>query len=333
MVDKFFVTGATGFIGSHLIDLLSKRNCEITCFIQNETDLIWIEEHIKNNRIKLYYGDCRNKDDLRNALESNVDYIIHLAGIMNTKNPDNYYKINVGGTKNLLEILIERNLKIKRFIYISSVTSAGPSKNREIIIENCAFDPITDYGKSKLEAEKLIKKFLSIIPYTILRPSLVFGSRNKGTIFSYFQFASSRLKPLLGDGLTNVIHVKDLADMILISAFSDGTSGKSYFIGEDEQFSYREISDIITKAVGKRTITIRFPMFFVLIAGAILGGVSKITGKYPIFDLRRAKDLRYRYWIYDVSKFFTDTGYKIKYPFRKTAKETADWYKKMGWIN
>ena len=327
----FLITGATGFIGSHLVDLLVKKNFKISCFIQNGNDLHWIKDHVANSRIKLYYGDCRNKEDLENAIEDDVDYIVHLAGIMNSKNPKDYYEINVGGTKNLLESCKEKFLKLKRFIYISSVTAAGPSINGEVITEKDQFKPITDYGKSKLQAEGVIRGFSSI-PHTILRPSLVFGPRNRGTIFSYFQFASIKLKPLLGEGLTNVIHVKDLAEMILVSTSSNSTVNKSYFIGEHDQFSYKEISDIIVDAVGKPTITIRFPMFTIFIAGAILGGIAKLTGKYPVFDLRRAGDLRYRYWVYDVNPFFANTGYKIKYPLRETARETANWYKKMGWI-
>ncbi len=332
MNESFFVTGATGFIGSHLIDLLSKKNYKITCFIENGADLKWIKRYIDSNAIDIFIGDCRNKVDLKRALTHNVDYIIHLAGITDSKNPEDYFNINYTGTKNLLEICLENNIILKRFVYVSSVAAAGPSRDGCIIKDEDAFKPITDYGKSKLEAEKEIKKFSTEIPYTILRPSLVFGPRNRGTIFSFFQFASYGLKPNIGEGLTNVIHVKDLANIILVSATSKITINKSYFIGETKQYSYSEIGDIIATSLGKKTISINFPRFSVLMAGAILGGISKLFGKYPVFDLRRAKDLKYRYWIYDVNPFFNDTGYKIKYPFTESVKETTEWYRKAGWL-
>lgn len=325
---RALVTGATGFIGSHLVEALLNKRFSVSCLIKDDEPISWIDR----NRIKIYYGDITKKNSLYQAFNSRYDFIFHLAGLMNTRHPEQYYKINFEGTKNLLDLCREKSRALKRFIYVSSVTAAGPCKNLRPKKINCENNPTTHYGKSKLKTEDYIIKNGFQVPFTIIRPALVYGPRNKRTVFSYFQFISIGLNPVIGDGYTNVIYVKDLAEILIRSALSDKTKNRIYYAGERKIYNYSEIADVIKKCMKKRVITVRFPRFSIIIIGALIGGVSKILGKPPVFDLRRAVDLKYKYWVYDTTLLLEDIEYEPEYSLERGIEETVKWYRDRGWI-
>ena len=325
---RSLVTGAAGFIGSHVVDLLLEEGHEVVCFFKEGEDLRWLE----GKNVIIVKGDCTNKASIYPALDGNLDYIFHLAAVMRAKEPHIYFDVNYGGTKNLIEACIEKNLRLKRFVYTSSVAAAGPSGASVRLRESDPCRPINDYGRSKVSTEKLLKDHGSTVPFTILRPSLVYGPRNIKTNFSYFQLVSWGLKPQIGEGFTNVIYVKDLARYLILAAFSERAAGQTYFVGEERIYSYRELADTIASIMGKRTITLKVPMFALFFSGAILGFLARVTRTSPLFDLRRYSDIKYRYWMYDTSKIVADLGYSPRYRLEDGIRETIEWYRREGWI-
>jgi len=322
------VTGGAGFIGSHLIEHLIENGYNITCLVRKEDDKRWI----KDKNINLIYGDCTRKESLKNVISNDTDYIFHLAGIMRASDPQEYFKVNFEGTKNLVETCIEKRIKLKRFIYVSSVAASGPSGKNSILKETDKPRPVTDYGRSKAMSENYLREKSKFLPFTILRPTLVYGPRNYRTIFSYFKFVSKGLKPMIGDGRSNVIFVKDLARIMLISAKSQKTVNETYFLGEEKIYSFEEIADIIAQVMGKKPITIRFPIFSMFIIGALLQSYATLTRTQPLFDLRRAHDLKYRYWMCDTSKLVKHLGPLSLCSFREGVRVTVEWYRQEGWI-
>jgi len=325
---RVLVTGGAGFIGSHLIDLLLEHKYKVTCLVREEDDTTWI----KDKNINLVYGDCTEKESLKNAVNSDTSYIFHLAGIMRAPYPEEYFRVNFQGTKNLIETCIEKKVKLNRFVYVSSVAASGPSGKNSILKETDFPRPVTDYGKSKVMAENYLREKKELVPFTIIRPTLVYGQRNYRTIFSYFKFVSRGLKPIIGDGKSNVIYVKDLVRIMLITAKSKKSVNETYFAGEEKIYSFEEIADIIAQVMEKKAITIRFPLFSMFIIGALLQSYARITRTQPLFDLRRAHDLKYKYWMCDTSKLEKHLGPLNLCPFREGVRETVEWYMKEGWI-
>ncbi len=325
---KSLVTGAAGFIGSHVVDLLLEDGHDVVCFVMDTDDLRWLE----GKNVTLMCGDCTRKESLYPAVDGNLDYIFHLAAVMRAKQPETYFRVNYGGTKNLVEVCLEKGVKLKRFIYTSSVAAAGPSGAPGRMPETTLCSPINDYGRSKVQTENLLKEHRSSIPFAILRPSLVYGPRNRRTNFSYFQLVSRGFKPLIGKGFTNVIYVKDLARYLLLAAYRDEALCQTYFVGEEQAYSYRELADTISALMGKRTITLQVPLFALFVAGALLGSWAKVTRTSPLFDLRRYNDIKFRYWMYDTSKIVGDLGYSPQYRLEEGIRETIEWYRKEGWI-
>lgn len=258
--------------------------------------------------------------------------MFHLAAVLRTHFPAVYYTVNLEGTRNLVKLCIKRKIPRKRFVFMSSVAAAGPSGRQKMLTESDECRPVTDYGISKLEAERLLIENRDKIPFTILRPSLVYGPRNLEGIFGLFRNIAKGIKPDIGEGMTSLIYVKDLARASLLAAENEESRGKIYFIGNQRVVSYREFSDIIAKAMGKAAIRLRIPILFLYIAGALLQTISKVTGTRPQFDLRRVRDITHRYWTCDPSKFSRETGFNPHYSLREGVSEAVSWYRKGGWI-
>jgi len=322
------ITGAAGFIGSHLVDLLHENNYNVVCFVIKEDDLRWIE----GKEVKVVYGDIRDKSSLYPVIDDSIQYVFHLAAVVKSPSSEPYFSVNVGGTKNIVEVCIKNSPLLKRFIYTSSVAATGPGDESTIRKETDLCNPITEYGRSKLQTERFLMENKGRLPYTILRPALVYGPRDFRGISSYFKLISKGLKPILGEGFTNVIYVKDLVRCLLLAAEMDEALYQTYFVGNEHIYSYREIADTISAVMEKKTFILKIPLPLLYTAGALLGAYSKMTHTLPLFDLRRARDIKYRYWMCDTSKAGKELGFIPKYTLEEGVKETIDWYKKEGWI-
>ena len=167
------ITGANGFVGSHLVDLLLENNYRVRCIIRKTSNLRWLE----NKNVEIFDTGLFDKGGLRKAFKD-AEYIYHAAGVVKSKKPEGYFKGNVDTTKNLLESALEFKDSIKRFLVVSSQTATGPSLNGKPVDEETRCKPITTYGRSKLAEEKLAQTYMDKIPITICRAPAVYGERD-----------------------------------------------------------------------------------------------------------------------------------------------------------
>ena len=181
------VTGANGFVGSHLVDLLLENNYIVHCITRKSSNLKWL----KDKDVQIFDSGLLNKDGLRQAFQG-ADYIYHVAGVVKSKKPEGYFHGNVETTRVLLETAVEFKDTIKKFLIVSSQTAAGPSYNGKVMSEDDSCKPITTYGRSKLAEEELAKSFMHLLPITICRAPAVFGERDT-EIFIFFKTFCSRL--------------------------------------------------------------------------------------------------------------------------------------------
>ncbi|CUT00042.1 NAD dependent epimerase/dehydratase family protein [Candidatus Kryptonium thompsonii] len=181
---KALVTGGTGFIGSHLVDELLNRGYEVRCIVRDTSNLKWLN----GKDVEIFKGSLFDIDFLKKAVED-VDYVYHIAGVTKGKNYQDYYRGNVETTQNLLEACLE-NQKLKKFVLASSLAAVGPGDDAIPVDETRQYNPITSYGKSKAEAEKVTLSFKDKLPITIVRPPSVYGPRDTYTfeLFKYVKF-------------------------------------------------------------------------------------------------------------------------------------------------
>ncbi len=323
---KALITGATGFIGSHLAEKLFKRGYEVTCLVRKTSDLKWLD----GLDIKLIEGDCSHKDSLFNCVKEQ-DYIFHLAGLTKTNCKEDFYSVNAKGTENLIEAAVRHNPIIKRFVYLSTLSAFGPKVNAHIPTEHGNPHPVSDYGKSKLKGEEAVLKYSDRIPVSILRPSAVYGPRDK-EFFLLFKFIKKGIMPYWNKGHTSMVYVDDLIEAILLSFEKEKAVGRTYFISDGMVYSNDEIINKISSALDVKVFMIKLPKAVLQTIGFLGGGISKIMGTDTMINRDKMRELIYPDWVCDITKAKDDLCFQPRVGIEKGIKWTADWYKIHRWL-
>jgi len=322
------VTGANGFVGSHLVDNLLSKGLKVKCIVRKSSNLKWLD----GKDLEIFDSGLFDKDGLRKAFKD-ANYIYHVAGVVKSKTKDGYFKGNVETTRNLLEVALENKSTIKRFLVVSSQTVSGPSTEGNPVNEETECNPITTYGRSKLEEEKLVLSFKDKLPITICRAPAVYGERDT-EIFIYFQTFSKGLTTTIGFNKKelSLIHAVDLVEGFYLAAMSEKAKGEIYFIGSEKYYTWQEINSITSKVLNKKPIILKVPHFLVYSIASFAQFFAMFTSKPATLNIEKAKDITQLYWMCDTSKAMKDLGYRQKISIEEGIKRTCDWYRQMKWI-
>jgi nucleoside-diphosphate-sugar epimerase len=321
------ITGANGFVGARLCRFLIDKNFKVIAGVRRSADL----SRLKDLNVEYRYGDVTRPDDLPAIVES-VDYVIHNAGLVKAKTAQQFYDVNEGGTKNLLEALIQHNLNIKKFIYISSQAAAGPSLDGQPVRETDQPRPMTTYGKSKLAGEKTALSYSDKFNILSVRPPGIYGP-GEMEIFSFFQTLHNRIKPYIGNCSRRVqlVHVDDLCRGIYLALTKKTETGQIYFIAENKAYSMKELITILRKVIGKRALPIYIPAPLFKVVALLSEIIFKIFSATPMLTVEKAGELLAS-WELSVEQAKKDLEFESMIDFSTGAEETYDWYKKEGWL-
>jgi nucleoside-diphosphate-sugar epimerase len=322
------VTGANGFVGSHLVDLLLEKGYEVRCITRKSSNLKWLE----GKKVEIHDCGLFDKEGLNKVLRD-ANYIFHVAGVVKSKTPEGYFRGNVETTRNLLDVSLNNLDSVKRFVVVSSQTVTGPSLDGKPVTEETECRPITTYGKSKLEEEKVALTYADKIPITICRAPAVYGERDT-EIFIYFNTFSKGLTTTIGFNkkILSLIHVTDLVNGIYLAAKSEKATGQTYFVSSEMYYTWPEINTITSEVTEKKAIIIKVPHFLVFTIAAFAQFFAIFSKKAATLNLEKAKDITQQYWICDTSKAIRDFGYKQNISAEEGIRRTIEWYKKMKWI-
>lgn len=322
------VTGASGFVGSHMVDYLLSKDHYVKCILRKTSSTKWLE----NKPIEIFYTGLFDKEKLKEVLKE-ADYLFHIAGVVKAKNKEGYFRGNVETTHTLLDTLCEVNPKIKRVVIVSSQTACGPSLDGKPCTEETPEHPITTYGRSKLAEEQLVKNYMDKLPITIVRLPAVYGERDT-EIYQVFKTYKMGIMTLVGfdEKKLNLIHAEDAVNGIYLAATSENSIGKIYFIASEEIYNWEQISKAISKAFGRKALTLRVPHFLVYTIAAIAQFFSLFSSKAATFNLEKARDFVQKNWTCDVSKAREELGFRQSISLEEGMKRTIDWYREMKWL-
>ena len=322
------VTGANGFVGSHLVDYLLSKGDKVHCIVRKSSNLKWLN----GKDITIHDSGLFDKNRLNKILKD-VDYLYHVAGVVKAKTEEGYFKGNVETTQNILDSVLEVAPNIKRVLIVSSLTASGPSKLDFPNNEDTPTNPITTYGRSKVAQERLVKKYMDKLPITIVRPPAIYGDRDT-EIYLVFKTYKQGLMTLVGFNRKelSIIYVKDLVHGIYLAATNEIAQGETYFISSKEFYNWPQIGKVIKNAMGKGAINLRLPHFLVYIVAAIAQFFSMFSSKPATFNLEKARDFVQEAWTCDTAKAQKDLGFVEKYSLEEGMKATIDWYKKVKWL-
>jgi nucleoside-diphosphate-sugar epimerase len=300
----------------------------VRCLIRpNQTNLRWLQ----GLPVDLVRGNLSNSESILKCIED-VEYIIHIAGITKAKYQSEFFTGNVTTTNNLL--LAASQLKhLKKFCFISSLTAVGPSSTGMPVNETTPCHPITAYGKSKLDAERICKSYSEKVPIVIIRPPAVFGPRDTDTL-EIFKWVNHGLKPVLGSSAKtlSLVYAPDLAKGIIRATFDERTTGETYNIADPTIFTFSFIIDYLATLIHKRTIQVHLPKGLVYSMAGITQFVSYLGKRPAVLNIEKARDLLQKHWVCDPRKIQEHIGFQTSTSIYDGVNKTFTWYKDKGWL-
>jgi nucleoside-diphosphate-sugar epimerase len=320
------VTGANGFIGSHMADELIEAGWSVRCLLRPKSDARWLDEE----RADVRRCDVTNPEELRDSL-SGIDVVFHVAGVTKALKDEDYFKGNVGYTRDLVEASLAAG-KVKRFVLVSSLAAAGPTRNERPLSEADEERPVSVYGRSKLEGERALLEFKDRLNITIVRPPGVYGPRDS-EFFIYFKMIQRGFAPvpLGGTSCLDLIHVVDLVRGIRLAAESERAVGRTYFLRGPGPHRIRDLAEIIAKALGKTPLYIHVPQIVARIAAALTDMHSRLTRGPNIFSTDKLGEMLFT-WTCNEARAREDLGFRPGYSLEEGIQETARWYRENGWL-
>jgi len=324
------VSGANGFIGSHLVEALLERGYNVICLVRKTSNLKWI----RGLDTGIIFCESIVQKSLFDIIKGlKIDFVFHLAGLVRACNINHYYRVNYLGTKNLVRACKEINPPIKKFVYLSTLETCIPSDGGSLISETTRPEPISDYGKSKLKGEEEVLRYKDSMPVVIIRPAGVFGPRDKDFLF-FFQFAKRGILPLVekGEKFFSLCFVEDLVKCMIDAAESPKTSGKVYFVSDGNVYSWVDFADTITEIMGVKARKINISDRMFLYIATLMEFISRLRGVPHTFDRQKAIILSKKYLTCDTKRIKRDISFSPQYTLGTGLKKTVDWYKSQGWL-
>ena len=325
MKPRAIVTGANGFVGSNLVRALLSKDYDVTCFVRKTSNI----ESLKNLPVKLAYGEYKSVDSLSKACKDQ-NYIFHLAAKVKEKSKKKYFEVNLDGTKNLLTAIKDSN--IKKFIFLSSQAAAGPSTSKIPKTEEELENPISYYGKSKLAAEKYIKDNAQI-PWTIIRPSAVFGIYDKD-FYLYFKILKKGIAPLVGFGkkYISLIYVEDLTNLIIEAAENPNADQQTFFACDGNIYSLDDFLSTLKNVLDKKLIRIKIPIIFIYTLVLFNECTKYFCKQQATLNFQKVKEMKMKYWLCSSEKARNLLNFSQKFTLNKALRKTYKWYKENKWL-
>ncbi|MBQ3835032.1 MAG: NAD(P)-dependent oxidoreductase [Elusimicrobia bacterium] len=317
---RILITGANGFVGSHITEQLISDKHEITALIRKSSNI----KYIKDCNINYEYVSLDDEEKLTKLL-AKFDVVLHCAGVVRALNWEGYEKTNIIGTRNIVNAAIKNKSTLKKFIYISSQAAMGPSTTETPKLLTEKESPVSFYGKSKLLAEQEVKKLEGNVPYTILRPASVYGPRDKD-IFIFFNLVKHHLKPqTYAKRFIQLVFVKDIAGVISKILENENTNNKTYYLSDGSIYTWKSVAETIAKANNIKTIPVMLFDFIFKTTAALYEVVAKFTKKPQVLSREKIVEMLQTYWTADSSAITKDTGFEFK-KLEIGAKITYNWY-------
>lgn len=333
---KIIITGASGFIGSFLVQKALDLGWKVWAGIRKSSS----REYLQDNRIKFIDLEFSSVDRLTGQLSDfvekygEIDYIIHNAGVTKCLNRDDFDKINFKYTANLIEAINAANISLKKFVLMSSLSAygIGDEVNYTPIKADDIPNPNTAYGESKIKAERFLEE-KAHFPYVIMRPTGVYGPREK----DYFLMLKTVKSGLdVGAGFKNqhltFIYVKDLVEAVFL-ALRSPIQNKGYFVADGDVYTDKEYTALVKKILGKKyVLSLKVPLSVLKIVSVVSEEISKFTKKPSTLNRDKYKIMKQRNWECDITPLIKDLGFSPKYTLERGLRESVEWYKQNQWL-
>ncbi len=314
------LTGATGFVGSHVLDRLGDR--EVALLVRGAKSA----DALAGPRRTIVRGGVDDERAL-GALAAGADVVFHVAGLVAARSEGEFLAVNRDGTAAVARACLRAG--VRRLVHVSSIAATGPAEAGHPVHDATWPRPVTPYGRSKLAGEEAIRA--TGVEHVIVRPPVVYGPRDR-QILRLFRLARLGVAPLMGDGsqILSVVHARDLADAIVAAA--EAPAGRTYHAAHPEIVSQRALVEAIGHAVGRAPWLLPLPAPLVRASLVVSGAVARLARRATVLDPTREQELLGPAWTCTSEGLERETGWRARVPLAQGLAETAAWYRAAGWL-
>ncbi len=320
---KVLITGASGFIGSWLRDQLLEQGSDVVAIRRPGSP-----EAKAGRSAEASYDDL---DALKRIVAAeSPDYVLHVAGATKGRTYADFERGNVLPTENLLRAVEAEHPELKRFVHVSSLAAYGPSRPSRPLRESDPRRPVEFYGESKLAAERVVER--ANVPFTIIRPSGVFGPRDVD-MFELFRLAQSRVNLFFGNRQSwgSFVYVDDVVRAILQAGAAERTAGRGYFLSDGEPITWDTLQSDIQRVVGKRGLTLSLPKQLPFLAGTAGELATRLDGKPRLLNRQKAVMGAQDAWTCHADAAREDFGFEAEVTREEGLRRAHRWYQDNGW--
>ncbi|HEX7050393.1 MAG TPA: NAD-dependent epimerase/dehydratase family protein [Longimicrobiales bacterium] len=321
------MTGATGFVGSHLVEALASHDVRVRALVRRTSDVAALAR-LGVERVE---GGLEDGAALARAMEG-ADVVFHLAAMTRARSAAEYERVNAGGTRAVVAAATAADPRPRRLVYLSSLAAVGPSLDGRPVGADEAPRPLTAYGRTKLAGERACLAARDILDVVVLRAPAVYGPRDR-ELLRMFRLAAWGILPVPAGPVRRVqlIHVADLARALICAASAAAATGV-YHAAEARAYGWAEVADLIGRAVGRPARQVRVPASLVHIAAAMSEWTAALRGRTTLFNREKARELLAPGWLCETDALRRDTGFEAQIPLPEGLRTTAAWYRAQHWL-
>jgi nucleoside-diphosphate-sugar epimerase len=318
------VTGATGFVGGHLVDRLLATGATVTAIIRDPKKAA----DLGRRGVNLVVGDLANQGALASACRDQ-QMIYHVAGAIAARDEAEFLAVNRDGTARLLEAAQANG--VGRFVLVSSLSVGGPTRPDSPLAGSEAANPVTAYGRSKLAGEVEVAR--SRLAWTIVRPPVVYGPGDR-EMLRVFRAAAFGIAPVFGDGSQqlSLVYGPDLAAALVAAGTSTATVGGVYYAAHPERLTTRQMVATLGAAIGKRPWVVPIPGSVARPLLALTEGIARLGDRPTVLTRDKGHELLQSAWVCDPTRLTTATGWRAEFTLEAGGRQTYDWYRRHRWL-
>ena len=326
---KVFLTGASGFVGSHVLDSLLSGHHEVSILLRRTSNTRFISQHLPT--VSVHFGSVGDVSALIKAMRG-TEALIHCAGRTKAVHSSEFYQVNQAGTRNMVMAANACRESVRRLVYISSQAVSGPGVPARPAEETGDPHPVSLYGRSKWLGEAEIRQHC-LVPWTILRPAAVYGPRDT-EFLPVFKKVKQRIMPLLSGAKRplHIIYGPDVAVAVLQCLGEDRAVGGTYHVAAEPPCTDEEFMEEIAAQLQVRPVRLRIPRAGLYLASVIQGILSRATGRPNMLSRQKLPELLAPGWVCSTEKIRRDLGFTAPTSLQEGVRRTIEWYRGEGWL-
>jgi dihydroflavonol-4-reductase len=327
-LERVLVTGASGFVGGHVVRALRSHGLSVRCLVRTTSPL----ENIKPFEPELAWGDVSDPDSLVPALQ-NVDAVVHCAGLTRAPSRREYFRVNEVGSGNLLSACLPHKGQIERFVHIGSLAAFGPACDGQPLTESSPPHPVSHYGESKLAAHRRAEAHMADLPICILVPPAVYGP-NDADFCLYFKMIARGFMPAIGSRTRHLslIYAGDLASAVVAALRHPRAPGRTFFVEDGTAQTWESVGMTIGRVMGRCPRTVRIPTALVRGIGLLGDAQARLSGKSRWLTSQKLGEILQDAWTCSSARIRAELGFLPQYTLEHGMRETLHWYRSHRWL-